>query len=88
MKKMINIFLSGILCGVMMAAAVTYTFAIPGNNNQWRAEITKRGGGAWSMDKNGNFNWRWIVQPISERKHTAIVVPQHTGPPASSHEDL
>src|SRR5947199_6317279 len=51
MKKMINIFLSGILCGVMMAAAITYTFAIPGNNNQWRVEVTRRGGGAWSIDR-------------------------------------
>jgi len=88
MKKMINIFLGGMLCGAMMAGVVTYTFAIPGNNNQWRVEVTRRGGGAWSIDKNGNFGWRWIVQPISEPKHSAIVVPQRTSASGFSHEDL
>jgi hypothetical protein len=88
MKKMINIFLSGILCGVMMAAAVTFTLAIPGNNNQWRAEVTQRGGGAWSIDKNGNFSWRWTVQPISEPAHRTIVVPQPKPNPVSQVEHL
>jgi hypothetical protein len=88
MKKMINIFLSGILCGVIMAAAATFAFAIPGNNNQWRVEVTRRGGGAWSIDKNGNFGWRWIVQPISEPRHSAIIAPQRTSASSFSHEDL
>ena len=46
MKKMINVFLGGVLCGVIIAAVVTFTLAIPGNNNQWRAEIFDRGGAA------------------------------------------
>jgi len=61
-----RIFLSGILCGVMLAAAVTFVFAIPANNNHWRVEITKRGGGAWSIDKDGNLGWKWLVQPVSD----------------------
>ena len=60
-------FLGGILCGVIMAAAVTFAVAIPANNDHWRVEITKRGGGDWYWDKNGNFGWMWIAQPISER---------------------
>jgi hypothetical protein len=51
--------LVGILCGVIMAAAVTFVFAIPANNDHWRVEITKRGGGAWYFDKNGHFGWMW-----------------------------
>jgi hypothetical protein len=39
--------LYGILCGVMMAAVLTFVFAIPANNDHWRVEITKRGGGDW-----------------------------------------
>jgi hypothetical protein len=88
MKKMINIFLSGILCGAIMAAAVTFAFAIPGNNNQWRVEVTRRGGGAWSIDKNGNFGWRWIVEPIVERGHPVLIVPPPKKVSDSSHEDL
>jgi hypothetical protein len=88
MKKIINIFLSGVLCGVIMAAAITYTFAIPGNNNQWRAEVTRRGGGAWSIDKYGNFNWGWTVQPIAERHHAAIIVPPKKKTSSLSQEEL
>jgi preprotein translocase subunit YajC len=88
MKKMINIFLSGVLFGVIMAAAVTFALTIPGNNNQWRVEITRRGGGAWSIDKDGNFNWRWTVQPIVERPHPAIIVPKPKKVSDSSHEEL
>ena len=71
-------FLSGILCGMIMAAVVTFTFTIPGTNNHWRAEITKRGGGDWSIDKEGNFHWNWSVQPISYRSHSGprIIVPR------------
>ena len=37
------------LCGVMIAAAVTFVFAIPANSDYWRMEIWKRGGGAWYL---------------------------------------
>ena len=67
-------FLIGILCGVMLAAAVTFALTIPATNNHWRVEIVKRGGGAWYWDKNGNLGWMWIAQPISERGHSAPVI--------------
>jgi hypothetical protein len=54
------------LCGVMITAAFTYTFAIPANSNYWRWEIWKRGGAAWTMDKDGHFGWKWMVQPIPD----------------------
>ncbi len=74
-------FLSGILCGMIIAAVVTFTVTIPGTNNHWRAEITKRGGGDWSIDKEGYFHWSWTVQPvqpISYRSHSAprVIVPR------------
>ena len=62
----INIFLSGMLSGVMIAAAFTYVFAIPANSNYWQWEIWKRGGAAWTMDKNGHFGWKWLVEPIPD----------------------
>ena len=71
-----RIFLIGMLCGVMITAAFAYVFAIPGNNNYWRAEIWKRGGAAWTMDmKNGHIGWRWMVEPIPDtpRKKPVIV---------------
>ena len=74
--KMIRIFLVGVLCGVMMAAAVTFVFAIPANNDHWRVEITKRGGGDWYFDKNGHLGWMWTVEPISDvRRVKRIIVP-------------
>jgi hypothetical protein len=89
MKKMINVFLGGVLCGVIIAAVATFTLAIPGNNNQWRAEIFDRGGAAWSVDKDGHYHWRWTVQPVSERRHTAvIIVPRSRPTPNSSLEEL
>jgi len=60
------IFLAGVLCGVIMAAAVTFVFAIPGNSDYWRMEIWKRGGGAWCFDKNGHLSWAWTVEPNSK----------------------
>ena len=63
---MIRIFLIGVLCGVMITAAVTYVFAIPGNSNYWRMEIWKRGGAAWTFDKNGHSGWKWMVEPIPD----------------------
>ncbi len=46
-----RIFLIGMLCGVMITAAVTYAFAIPANSDYWRMEICKRGGAAGLSDK-------------------------------------
>jgi hypothetical protein len=65
-KKMIRLFLIGMLCGVMITAAVTYVFAIPANNYHWKMEIWKRGGAAWTSDKNGHFGWQWLVEPLSD----------------------
>ena len=65
-RKMIRLFLIGMLFGVMITAAFTYAFAIPANSDYWRWEIWKRGGGAWTMDKNGHPGWKWIVEPLSE----------------------
>ena len=63
---MMRIFLIGALCGVIITTAVTYGFAIPANSDHWRWEIWKRGGGAWTMDKNGHPGWKWIVEPIPD----------------------
>ena len=49
-----------------MAAAVTLVFTIPANSDHWRMEIWKRGGGAWTFDKNGHLSWMWTVEPIPE----------------------
>ena len=61
-----RIFLIGMLCGVMTAAAVTYVFAIPANSTYWRMEIWKRGGAAWTYDKNGHLGWKWMIEPIPD----------------------
>jgi hypothetical protein len=66
---MIRLFLIGMLCGVIMAAAFTYVFAIPANSNYWRWEIWKRGGAAWTFDKNGHWDWKRMVEPISDTPH-------------------
>ena len=73
-----RVFLSGILCGVMMAAAVTFTLAIPANNIHWRAEIVKRGGGTWYFDNKGHLGWRWTVPLTSDggRAASFIIVPR------------
>jgi hypothetical protein len=74
--KMIRTFLIGNLCGVIMAAAVTFVFAIPANSDYWRMEIWKRGGAAWTVDKNGQLSWTWTVEPISEsRPAKRVIVP-------------
>jgi hypothetical protein len=70
---MIRIFLIGVLCGVMTMAAVTLVFAIPANDFHWRMEIYKRGGAAWTMDKNGQFGWKWMIEPISDSQPTKPV---------------
>ena len=60
---MMRIFLIGMLCGVMITAAVTYVFAIPANSDYWRMEIYKRGGAAWTVDRSGHVGWKWMVEP-------------------------
>ena len=74
---MIRTFLIGNLCGVIMAAAVTVVFAIPANSDYWRMEIWKRGGGAWTFDKNGHLSWTWTVEPIPDTPSckSEIIVP-------------
>ena len=61
-----RLFLIGMLCGVIITAAFTYAFAIPANSNYWRWEIWKRGGAAWTFDKDGHFGWKWMVEPIRD----------------------
>jgi hypothetical protein len=74
-RKMMRLFLLGMLCGVMITTAFTYVFAIPANSDHWRWEIWKRGGGAWTMDmKNGHTGWKWMVEPISDTPHKKKVV--------------
>jgi gas vesicle protein len=70
-----HLFLIGMLCGVMITAAVTVVFAIPANSNYWRMEIWKRGGAAWTVDKNGHSGWMWMVEPIPDtpRAKRAVV---------------
>jgi hypothetical protein len=73
--KLIRTFLIGNLCGVIMAAGVTLAFTIPAYSDYWRMEIWKRGGGAWTVDKNGHLGWMWTVEPTSEThpaKRTAV----------------
>jgi hypothetical protein len=82
---MIRTFLCGTLCGVIMAAALTFSVAIPANNDHWRVEIVKRGGGAWYFDKNGKLGWMWTVQELPERTRPAkiIVAPSRPKPDLS-----
>jgi len=78
--KLIRTFLIGNLCGVIMAAAVTLAFTIPANSDHWRMEIWKRGGAAWTFDKNGHFGWKWMVEPIPDtpRQKPVTVPPSQT----------
>ena len=69
-----RLFLIGILCGVILTAAVTVVFAIPANNYHWRMEIWKRGGAAWTFDKNGHAGWKWMVEPISDTPRQKPVI--------------
>jgi len=71
---MIRLFLIGMLCGVMITTAVTVVFAIPANSNYWRMEIWKRGGAAWTVDKNGHSGWQWMVEPISDTPRAKPVI--------------
>jgi hypothetical protein len=77
-RKMMRLFLLGMLCGVIITAAFTYVFAIPANSTYWQTEIWKRGGAAWTMDmKTGHTGWRWMVEPIPDPPSPAgrVVVP-------------
>jgi hypothetical protein len=75
-RKMMRLFLIGMLFGVMIATAVTYMFAIPANSDYWRMEIYKRGGAAWTVDKNGHGGWKWMVEPIpDDPPQKKVVVP-------------
>jgi hypothetical protein len=77
-RKMMRLILIGTLFGVMITAAVTYVFAIPANSNYWRMEIYKRGGAAWTFDKDGHWDWKWMVDPIPDTPNTprrAVVSP-------------
>ena len=63
---MMRIYLVGMLSGVMVAAAFTYVFALPANSDQWRMEIYKRGGAAWTVDRAGHIGWKWMVEPATD----------------------
>ena len=63
---MMRVFLIGTLFGVMITAAVTYVLALPANSYYWKMEIWKRGGAAWTSDKNGHFGWKWLVEPFPD----------------------
>ena len=68
------------LCGVLLATAFAYMFAIPANSDYWRMEIYKRGGGAFTMDmKTGRTGWKWMVDPIPDTPPERPV----TGKPAT-----
>jgi len=85
--KFIRVFLIGMLCGVTIAAALTFFVAIPANNDHWRIEIVKRGGGAWYFDKNGHLGWMWTAQLLPARTRPAtIIVPRSRPKPDSSAE--
>ena len=79
LKTKINIFLIGMLLGVMTAAAFTFVFAIPANNYHWQTEIWNRGGAAWTFDKNGHMIWKWLIEPVSDTPHQKQV----TAPPSA-----
>jgi hypothetical protein len=77
--KMIRTFLIGVLCGVIITAAVAFGLTIPANSDYWRMEIWKRGGGAWTFDKNGHLSWIWTVDPVSDaprQKRTIVPTSQ------------
>jgi hypothetical protein len=52
-----------------------YVFAIPANDYRWQMEIYNRGG-AWTMDKNGHFGWKWMVESIPDTpRQKPVIVP-------------
>ena len=70
-----------------MAAVVTFAVAIPGIDELWRIEITKRGGGDWSVDKEGHLHWRWTAQRISDRGYSRTVIVPRPRPSSYSCPD-
>ena len=69
-----------------MAAAVTFVFTIPANSDYWRMEIWKRGGGAWTFDKNGHLGWTWTVKPIPDNSPAKrVIVPSSQSNIPSQH---
>lgn len=77
-----RLFMTGMLCGVIITAAFTYVFAIPANNYHWQTEIWKRGGGAFTFDmKSGrSTGWKWMIEPASNTppKKPAVVPSSQT----------
>jgi hypothetical protein len=74
--RVIRVFLVGVLCGVIITAAVAFGLTIPANSDYWRMEIWKRGGGAWTFDKNGHLSWIWTVEPASDApRQKRVIVP-------------
>jgi len=74
---MTRLFLIGMLCGVMLTAAVTYVFALPANDYHWKMEIWKRGAAAWTFDKDGHYGWKWMIESNTDNSDAAkrAVVP-------------
>ena len=57
-----------------ITAAVAFGLAIPANNDHWRMEIWRRGGGVWTFDKEGRLSWMWTVKPIPDTPSKKQVV--------------
>jgi hypothetical protein len=75
-RKVSRMFLVGMLCGVMTTTVFTFAFSIPANNYYWQREIWKRGGAAFTTDKNGHFGWKWMVEPIPDTpRQKRVTVP-------------
>ena len=85
---MIRMFLCGTLCGVIMAAALTFSVALPANNDHWRIEIVKRGGGSWYFDKNGHLGWIWTIEPIADPRPAKRVIVVPSAQKKVSHDRL
>jgi hypothetical protein len=80
----IRLFLVGVLCGVIITAAVAFGLAIPANSDYWRMEIWRRGGGVWTFDKKGHLSWMWTVQPIPDTppKKPVVIPSSQTSSPS------
>jgi hypothetical protein len=74
--KAIHVFSVGMLCGVIITAAVAFGLTVPATSDYWRMEIWKRGGGAWTSDKNGHLGWKWTVEPTSDTpQQKRVIIP-------------
>jgi hypothetical protein len=78
-------YLIGMLCGVMLATAFTFLFAIPANSDYWRMEIFKRGGAEWTVDRSGHIGWKWMVEPIPDTPAKPVIVPPSAAKVHSEH---